>query len=62
MLLAVSPLLEAVGGRYFSDCNEADPVSQRPVGYSQILRSVARYALDPGNADRLWDTSVRLLS
>ena len=46
----------------FSDCNEADPVSQRPVGYPQILRSVARYALDPGNADRLWDTSVRLLS
>ena len=62
VLLAVSPLLEAVGGRYFSDCNEADPVSQRPVGYPQILRSVARYALDPGNADRLWDTSVRLLS
>jgi NAD(P)-dependent dehydrogenase (short-subunit alcohol dehydrogenase family) len=62
VLLAVSPLLEGVGGRYFSDCNEADPVSQRPVGYPQILRSVARYALDPGNADRLWDTSVRLLS
>jgi NAD(P)-dependent dehydrogenase (short-subunit alcohol dehydrogenase family) len=62
VLLAVSPLLEAVGGRYFSDCNEAEPVSQRPVGYPQILRSVARYALDPGNADRLWDTSVRLLS
>jgi len=38
------------------------PVSQRPVGYPQILRSVARYALDPGNAGRLWDTSVRLLS
>ena len=30
VLLAVSPLLEGVGGKYFRDCNEAVVVSQRP--------------------------------
>ena len=26
VLLATSPLLKGIGGRYFSDCNEAEPV------------------------------------
>ena len=54
VLLAASPLLEGVGGRYFSDCNEAEPVPRRPADYS----GVAPYALDPGNAERLWETSL----
>ena len=58
VLLAVSPLLEGVGGRYFVDCNEAEPVSQRTTDMSGI----APYALDPGNAERLWETSLRLLA
>ena len=57
VLLAVSPLLEGVGGRYFEDCNEAVPVTCGSTGMS----GVAPYALDPGNAERLWEESVRML-
>ena len=62
VLLAVSPLLEAVGGRYFTNCNEAQPVARRPGSLSEISKSVAAYALEPANADRLWETSLRLLA
>ena len=57
-LLAGSPLLEGVGGRYFEDCNEA-PLATSGVGG---VRGVAPYALDQGNADRLWEESLRLLA
>jgi len=57
VLLAASPLLEGIGGRYFMDCNEAVPVSRRTADMS----GVAPYALDPGNAGRLWEESLRLL-
>jgi NAD(P)-dependent dehydrogenase (short-subunit alcohol dehydrogenase family) len=59
VLLAVSPLLEGVGGRYFEDCNEAEVVTRRPDGN---LRGVAPYALDLANADRLWETSLALVA
>lgn len=58
VLLAASPLLEGVGGRYFEDCNEASVVLKRPADY----RGVAGYAVDAGNAERLWDTTLELLS
>jgi hypothetical protein len=59
VLAATSPQLEGIGGRYFEDCNEAAVVDP---GASQGLRSgVAAYALDPGNAERLWDVSERLV-
>jgi NAD(P)-dependent dehydrogenase (short-subunit alcohol dehydrogenase family) len=57
VLLAASPLLDGVGGRYFEDCNEAPPVLQRPADY----RGVAAYAVDPGNATRLWVVAMDLL-
>ena len=57
VLLATSPLLEGIGGRYFVDCNEAAPVTQR----TGDMRGVAPYALDGENADRLWELSLRLL-
>jgi NAD(P)-dependent dehydrogenase (short-subunit alcohol dehydrogenase family) len=57
VLLATSPLLEGVGGRYFVDCNEAEVVARRTADRS----GVAPYALDPGNADRLWEESLRML-
>lgn len=50
-LLAASPLLESVSGRYFEDCNEAEVVSERPL---ERVAGVAAYALNPENADRLW--------
>jgi NAD(P)-dependent dehydrogenase (short-subunit alcohol dehydrogenase family) len=58
VLLAASPLLDKVGGRYFEDCNEAATVTRRPADYA----GVAWYALDPANAERLWDTARDLLS
>lgn len=57
VLLATSPLLESVGGRYFVDCNEAEPVERR----TSDMTGVAPYALDPANADRLWELSVGAL-
>lgn len=53
VLLAASPLLEGIGGRYFVDCNEAETVDRR----TGTLDGVARYALDPMNAERLWELS-----
>jgi NAD(P)-dependent dehydrogenase (short-subunit alcohol dehydrogenase family) len=58
VVLATSPLLEGIGGRYFVDCNEATILTQRTEDYS----GVAPYALNPDNADRLWEESLRLLA
>jgi NAD(P)-dependent dehydrogenase (short-subunit alcohol dehydrogenase family) len=58
VLLAASPLLDKVGGRYFEDCDEAVTVTRRPADYA----GVAWYALDPANAERLWDTALGLVS
>ncbi len=58
VLLAASHLLEGIGGRYFEDCNEA-PFATPGVGG---VRGVAPYALDPENAERLWEESLRLLA
>ena len=58
ILLAASPLLEGVGGRYFEDCNEAETVLRRPADY----RGVAAYALDPANAERLWNVALALIA
>jgi NAD(P)-dependent dehydrogenase (short-subunit alcohol dehydrogenase family) len=56
VLVATSPLLDGIGGRYFEDCNEA--------GLNQpgSRRGVAAYALDPGAAARLWQVSVDTLA
>ncbi|GIJ65481.1 SDR family NAD(P)-dependent oxidoreductase [Virgisporangium ochraceum] len=56
VLLATSPLLEGVGGRYFEDCNEAGP--NRPGERT----GVAAYALDPEAARRLWTVSEESLA
>lgn len=56
-LLAASPLVEGVGGKYFFDCNEAEPLTRR----SRDRSGVAPYAEDALLADRLFETSLRLL-
>jgi NAD(P)-dependent dehydrogenase (short-subunit alcohol dehydrogenase family) len=56
VLLASSPQLEGIGGRYFEDCNEAPTVTRREGSFG-----VAPYALDPANAKRLWDVSTEML-
>ena len=58
VLLAVSPLLDGISGRYFEDCNEAELVTRRPTDFTG---GYAAYALDPGNAERLWDVSRCLI-
>jgi NAD(P)-dependent dehydrogenase (short-subunit alcohol dehydrogenase family) len=56
VLLAASPLLAGIGGRYFEDCNEAGP-TQPGTGHG-----VAAYALDPNAAARLWEVSLQMLA
>lgn len=60
VLVATSPLLDRIGGRYFEDCNEA---RRLPPEFSAetTVSGVAGYALDPGNAARLWDLSESLM-
>lgn len=51
VLVATSPLLDGIGGRYFEDCQEAGPNQPGTrTGY-------APYARDPEAADRLWQVS-----
>ena len=54
VLLAASPLVEGVTGRYYEDCAEAVPHTPA------VRRGVASYALDPENAARLWDLSLAM--
>ncbi|MEU0504951.1 SDR family NAD(P)-dependent oxidoreductase [Nocardia sp. NPDC005998] len=56
VLLAASPQVEGVTGRYYEDCAPAAQVSER-VGHTG---GVAPYALDPDNAERLWRISEEL--
>jgi NAD(P)-dependent dehydrogenase (short-subunit alcohol dehydrogenase family) len=56
VLLATSPLLEGIGGRYFEDCNQS--VEHVPGERSGYLP----HALDPASADRLWNLTGELLS
>ncbi|GAA1698817.1 SDR family NAD(P)-dependent oxidoreductase [Streptomyces yatensis] len=58
VLLATSPHLEGIGGRYFVDCKETEVLDRR----SGTLHGVARYAVDADNARRLWDLSQDLLA
>ncbi len=56
VLLAGSPLVEGVTGRYFEDCQEAGAV------VPGIRRGVAAHAIDPHNAARLWALTEELLT
>jgi NAD(P)-dependent dehydrogenase (short-subunit alcohol dehydrogenase family) len=56
VLLATSPLLAGVGGRYFEDCNEAEP------NQPGTRHGVAAHALDPEAAERLWQVSAETLA
>ena len=56
VLLAASPLVQSVSGKYFEDVAEAEPNQPGSrTGY-------APYALDPEAADRLWQVSQATLS
>jgi NAD(P)-dependent dehydrogenase (short-subunit alcohol dehydrogenase family) len=56
VLLAASPDVEGVTGRYYEDCAEARQISER----ADHTAGVAPYALDLDNAERLWQISIAL--
>jgi NAD(P)-dependent dehydrogenase (short-subunit alcohol dehydrogenase family) len=56
VLVATSPQLEGIGGRYFEDCNEAETLPAQNV--STAPSGVAPYALDQDAAERLWALSL----
>ncbi|MFI8006989.1 SDR family NAD(P)-dependent oxidoreductase [Streptomyces sp. NPDC086010] len=55
VLLAGSPLVAEVTGRYFEDCHVAPPY------VPGVRRGVADYALDGDNAARLWRMSLDMV-
>ncbi|WP_350280043.1 SDR family NAD(P)-dependent oxidoreductase [Kribbella sp. HUAS MG21] len=55
VLLAASPLVAGVTGKYFEDNNEAVPNT------GEEFSGVAKYALDPESATRLWELSEKLV-
>jgi NAD(P)-dependent dehydrogenase (short-subunit alcohol dehydrogenase family) len=56
VLVATSPLLAGIGGRYFENCNEAGPHQEG------TRTGVAAHALDPAAAEHLWQVSVATLA
>ncbi|KAG0576227.1 hypothetical protein KC19_5G064500 [Ceratodon purpureus] len=58
VLLAASPLVEGIGGRYFENNNESEVVSDSGAHES----GVCAFAIDPTEAARLWDVSLQMLS
>jgi NAD(P)-dependent dehydrogenase (short-subunit alcohol dehydrogenase family) len=56
VLLAASPLVDGVSGKYFEDGNEAGP------NQPGTRHGVAAHALDPEAAERLWAYSARTLA
>jgi NAD(P)-dependent dehydrogenase (short-subunit alcohol dehydrogenase family) len=61
VVLATWPGLDDIGGRYFEDGNEAEVVDPS-LPQSSDPHGVAAYALDPDNADRLWELSLEMLA
>jgi NAD(P)-dependent dehydrogenase (short-subunit alcohol dehydrogenase family) len=57
VLLAASPLVAGVSGRYFEDNNEAERTTDPDAEYG-----VRPHALDPEAAERLWEVSLNLVS
>jgi NAD(P)-dependent dehydrogenase (short-subunit alcohol dehydrogenase family) len=57
VLLAASPLVEGVSGRYFENGNEAEVIYER----GNFFGGVAPYAVNPENAERLWEVSLGLV-
>jgi NAD(P)-dependent dehydrogenase (short-subunit alcohol dehydrogenase family) len=55
VLVASSPAIEGVGGRYFENCQEAGP------NQPGTRTGVAAHATDPEIAERLWKVTAELL-
>jgi NAD(P)-dependent dehydrogenase (short-subunit alcohol dehydrogenase family) len=58
LFAATFPLLEGIGGRYFNDNTEAILADHRPASIGELVSSLAEYAVNTTNADRLWELSL----
>jgi NAD(P)-dependent dehydrogenase (short-subunit alcohol dehydrogenase family) len=58
VFVATSALLDGVAGRYFENCQEADPDDPGAAGTDAV--GVAHHALDPAAAERLWEISEQM--
>ena len=58
VLVATSPDLDGIGGRYFEDCAEAEVLPEGVEGRT----GVRPWALEPFAAERLWDLSIEMLA
>lgn len=58
VFVATSALLDGIVGRYFENCQEADPADPGAAGTDAA--GVASHALDPAAAERLWEVSERM--
>ncbi|MFJ3672461.1 SDR family NAD(P)-dependent oxidoreductase [Streptomyces sp. NPDC090106] len=56
VLLAASPFVDGVTGRYFEDNQEAEVVDGGP----EVMAGVAKWSVDPAAADRLWELASPL--
>ena len=52
---ATSPRLDGMGGLYCEDCDVAEPTEA-----TDMVSGVRDYAVDPGQAERLWSASADL--
>lgn len=57
LVAAVAPEFAGTGGHYLEDCNEAPTVAND----AQVQAGVREWALDPAQAQRLWDVTLGLL-
>ncbi|HSZ41343.1 MAG TPA: SDR family NAD(P)-dependent oxidoreductase [Trebonia sp.] len=60
VVVATSPALNAVTGRYFEDCQPSATIPRGTADIPGHARGVAWYALDPAAAERLWEASREL--
>ncbi|MCW1100129.1 SDR family NAD(P)-dependent oxidoreductase [Streptomyces sp. RS2] len=61
VVVATSPALARVTGTYFEDCQQSEVIPEGTPDIASHARGVAWYALDPADANRLWELSARLL-
>jgi len=61
VVVATSPDLNGVTGRYFEDCRRSEILPEGTPDIAAHASGVAWYALDPASAQRLWELSEELI-
>jgi NAD(P)-dependent dehydrogenase (short-subunit alcohol dehydrogenase family) len=58
-MVAASPLLDGVTGRYFDEDNQEAEVVD---GGQEVMAGVAKWSVDPAAADRLWEYALPVIT